>query len=219
MRKNARCFFIITIVLLHFVTSVYAAENGTETKRIALTFDDGPHSVYTPEILDILDEYGIRATFFAVGENVIRYPEITEREAKAGHEIENHTFNHNYLSKISIADAKKQITDNNRIIEKMIGRNPCYLRPPGGLYNEKIEAFANESNMNIVLWSIDTRDWSCPGVKYICNEIESNVKDGSIILMHDFVVGKSQTTEALRTVLPKLLKDGYTFVTVSELMS
>ena len=187
---------------------------------IALTFDDGPHSEKTPEILDILQEYEVKATFFVVGENIQSNAEIFERIISDGHEVGNHTFRHKYLIKNrnSRRDMEREIDLCDDEIFNHSEYSSVLFRPPGGIYDATLASVCNDRGYSMVLWSIDTRDWDGRKAADIENEILSNVSDGSIILMHDYVCGESYTAEALRSVIPKLKELGYCFVTVSELI-
>lgn len=188
-------------------------------KLIALTFDDGPHPKRTAEILDILNEYGIKATFFVIGENVELYPELIEREISEGHEIGNHTENHKSLLKADKVELEKEIATFSGTLEEKFGYKTKLIRPPGGQYNENLPPYAAENGYKVILWSVDTRDWAHTPVADIKANVLKNTRDGAIILFHDYVAGKSPTPAALREVIPALLSEGYEFVTVSELIN
>ena len=191
----------------------------TSEKVIALTFDDGPHPRYTDMILDILKEYGIKATFFVVGENVELYGEQLRHIAADGHEIGNHTYTHCNLKKINRAALMAELTETAHKIRSVTGIMPKIFRPPEGCCNKTVVDCANEMGYATVLWTVDPRDWASPAVSEVAENIEKNVKCGSIILCHDYNSNKNcPTPQALRIVIPKLLSDGYSFVTVSELL-
>lgn len=194
--------------------------NRSAVKQVALTFDDGPCKRYTPEILDILNEYGIKATFFVVGKNAQQYPEIVLEEYNKGHEIGNHTYSHPNLRGLSAKRISDEITKTQEILSKITGKSPALFRPPGGYLNNDIVDCIGQSNCRPVLWSWrqDTKDWSNTPSEQIVNNILGNLKDGDIILFHDFHSGKSPTPDALRKLIPILINDGYSFVTVSELI-
>ncbi len=189
---------------------------------IALTFDDGPHSKYTAEILDLLKEYHVHATFFVVGSNVRTYPDLVIREISEGHEVGNHTDTHpcavNKLDKTSLI---KELTDAENAIYEVSDYRPHLFRPPGGLRSNLITELADEMDYSIVLWSIDTLDWSKnTDVNYVLKTVRKNIKDGAIILCHDYVVrNKSVTVEALKILIPELISQGYEFVLASELIA
>ncbi len=228
-----KCIIRIPIFLLVFqlfvssIVTVYSAETQTcpvysigtpDGHLIALTFDDGPHSVKTPEILDILKENNICATFFVVGENASKNELIMERIYQEGHEIGNHTLTHKYLHGKGrhIVEAEIDLCDD--VIFNHSEYNSIVFRPPGGLYDANLTSVCEERGYSIILWSIDTRDWAGTSAQDICKEIFANIEDGAIILMHDYVCGESHTAEALKIVIPQLMKLGYRFVTVSELI-
>ena len=190
----------------------------TNEHLISLTFDDGPHTELTPEILDVLKEYNVKATFFIVGENARDNERIIERILSEGHEIGNHTFGHKYLFGKRRVDMEREIDLCDDEIFNHSEYNAILFRPPGGLYDATLTAVCAERGYSMVLWSIDTRDWAGTSAYDIEKEIINNVGDGAIVLMHDYVCGESHTAEALRSVIPKLKELGYRFVTVSELI-
>ena len=196
---------------------VYTMGN-TEEHKIALTFDDGPHGEKTPRILDVLRDNNVQATFFIVGENVKGNEDIIERMIADGHEIGNHTFGHKYLFKVDRRVMEREIDLCDDEIFNYSEYNATLFRPPGGIYNDVLTSVCNERGYDMVLWSIDTRDWAGTSATEIENEILGNVEDGAIVLMHDYVCGESHTAEALKSVIPKLKELGYSFVTVSELI-
>ena len=196
---------------------VYTMGN-TEEHKIALTLDDGPHGDKTPRILDVLRDNNVQATFFIVGENVKGNEDIIERMIADGHEIGNHTFGHKYLFKVDRRVMEREIDLCDDEIFNYSEYNATLFRPPGGIYNDVLTSLCNERGYDMVLWSIDTRDWAGTSATEIENEILANVEDGAIVLMHDYVCGESHTAEALKSVIPKLKELGYSFVTVSELI-
>ena len=191
----------------------------TEEKVIALTFDDGPHPRYTEEILDILKEYGVRATFFVVGENAALYPEQLKRISAEGHEIGNHTYTHADLKRIDKKELMRELSDTENIIYDLTGKRPAVFRPPEGRCNETVVSCANGMGYATVLWTVDPRDWASPPAAEVASVIMKNAKCGSVILCHDYNSNKKcPTPEALKSVLPRLMEKGYSFVTVSELL-
>ena len=191
----------------------------TDEKVVALTFDDGPHPRTTAEILDVLREFGVRATFFNVGENAEKRPELTAREAFEGHEIGNHTFSHINVKRLSREDLKTQLLETEKAVMDAAGLKTTLFRPPEGRIGEAGEDEAWKLGYTVVLWSVDTRDWTHRSAEEIAKTVTENVKDGDVILCHDFISGESHTAEALRIFLPVLIDEGYEFVTVSELIS
>lgn len=192
----------------------------TDEKIIALTFDDGPHPRYTAEILDILKEYGIKATFFAVGENVVLYEQLVKRAFLEGHEIGNHTYSHATIKNLDREELICELERTDKEIERVIGIRPTVFRPPEGRCDQNVVSCAKQMDYKVVLWTVDPRDWSSPPVEAVVNNILKNVGYGSVLLCHDYNSNKkSPTPEALRRVIPELLDRGYKFVTVSELIA
>ncbi|TDF87723.1 polysaccharide deacetylase family protein [Paenibacillus piri] len=224
LKKSVLCACIIALT-----TAASASGNPnsevvwnvtTDKKLIALTFDDGPNPVYTPQILDLLKEYEAKATFFVLGKRVQMYPTIAIREVNEGHEIANHTFDHHYLKNVSPTKLIDEIRQTQEVIFDVTEQIPNVFRPPGGFYNEALLDLAKEDKLTVVMWSWyqDTKDWKRPGVDKIVNTVLSNVHNGDIILFHDLQGDCSQTVGALRQILPVLKKQGYEFVTVSDLI-
>ncbi len=214
---------VAVLLVLCLTESAEAAEviyswHGNE-KNIALTFDDGPHPRYTPEILDILNEYGVHATFFVIGVNLRNYKGIVERAYSAGHEIGNHTYSHKNLKNLSYTGICDEIYMAESVIYENLEYRTKLLRPPGGKVGEDVCKVAREQDYTIVCWSIDTLDWAHTSSEQIAENILASVKGGDIILFHDYVSGGSPTPDALRIIIPELLARGYNFVTVSELIN
>ncbi|MEK5078142.1 polysaccharide deacetylase family protein [Solibacillus sp. FSL W7-1436] len=181
-------------------------------KKIALTFDDGPHPKVTRQILKTLEKYEAKATFFVVGQEVKEHPEILKAVYNAGHEIGNHTFNHKKLTTLSSKEVKQQIQSTDTLIKSTIGQRATVFRPPYGSYDKTI---TDQLNVPNVLWTIDTLDWKHRDPKKTVLAVKEHAKNGSIILMHDI---HQTTADALDEVLATLQKQGYEFVTVSELL-
>ena len=182
-------------------------------KVIALTIDDGPSPVYTPQILKLLDKYQVTATFSMIGLQVDAYPGMAREVAAAGHMIANHTWSHRnlaVLAPVTIADQINRATD---AIHTVTGRVPTLFRAPYGAWSPAILQRCAQTGMTPLDWSVDPRDWSRPGVASIVGNIMHNTKTGSIILEHDGGGNRSQTVAALKIVLPRLLAAGYQFTT------
>ncbi|MBE6699463.1 MAG: chitooligosaccharide deacetylase [Ruminococcaceae bacterium] len=212
------------VLLLHFLTIVSVAEVKvyrsveTEKKQIALTFDDGPHPILTERILKILAQYGVSATFFMVGENVINYPEAAKQVILAGHEVGNHTFTHPHIANLNEKAIFDEIGKCEDALEELCEYRPHILRTPQGALTPSLERCLLDDDYILVLWSLDTRDWDNKSTACIVQTVLNNVKSGDIILMHDFIGHNSKTPEALEKIIPVLLSQGYEFVTVSELL-
>lgn len=186
--------------------------SSEERKVIALTFDDGPHPRYTPLLLDGLKERGVRATFFVTGENAASFPEIIEREALEGHLIGNHTYSHMQLTDGNRETFRQELIKTNQVIEEITGSQVSFVRPPYGSWDK---SFEKELNMFPVLWTIDPLDWCTEDVGCIATRILEKAGDGEIILMHDYY---KTSVDAALEVVDALQKEGYTFVTVEELL-
>lgn len=189
-------------------------------KKIALTFDDGPHPEYTEKILGVLAENEIKATFFMIGENVSRRPELVKRIAEAGHEIGNHTWSHRKTWKLDYGALLDELNRTEDAIFEACGMRPSLFRPPDGIRSAAMATAAEQMDYKVILWTVDTRDWERKTTKSIMTcTILNNVRSGSIILCHDFVSrSDSVTAGALAEAIPKLIAEGYDFVTVSELL-
>ena len=226
-RKRLIGILLLFVFLSYFGTSIHGeprygnvyCRNSANTGKIALTFDDGPHPRYTQEILNILDEYQIPATFFIIGVNAELYPEDLKKIIDAGCEIGNHTYSHRRISNMSGEEFRSQIQQCESAIYSITGVRPCIFRPPEGILPEHMKSIVIENHYNIVLWSIDTMDWAMNPSDKILTAVMQNLKGGDIILMHDYVSGGNTTCEALRLIIPKILAKGYEFVTVSELIN
>ena len=207
-----------TLLPVEAARIIYSFAGDRARPRVALTFDDGPHPRYTPQILDILKEYGVRATFFSVGSNAENYPHLIRRICEEGHELGNHTHNHFHVAKLSREQLCADIESCQEVLGRLGQREITLFRPPEGVCTKDLKNYCEQNGMTIVLWSIDTRDWAHTPIEEICENVRKNAKDGAIILMHDFIGKKSPTPAALRRILPMLQELDYEFVTVSELL-
>ena len=203
--------------LLPTVSYSASADTSSGKKLIALTFDDGPHPRYTNQILDVLGAYGVKATFFEVGENVLYYSETAQRVAREGHEVGNHTFTHGNVGSMDEDTLLRELERCEDALEELCEYRPHLLRTPEGAMNASLERCLAGADYILVLWSLDTRDWDNKSTACIVQTVLDNVKSGDIILMHDYISYHSKTPEALDVIIPALLSQGYEFVTVSEL--
>ena len=183
-----------------------------EIKKIALTFDDGPHPKYTEQLLDGLKERGVKATFFVTGEHATLHPDIIRRMQEEGHLIGNHTYSHIQLTSKNREEFKQQLIKTNEVLEKITGEDVTYVRPPYGSWDK---SFESELNMFPVLWTIDPLDWCSDNADNVANKVVKKAGENDIILMHDYY--ESSVTAALE-VVDELQKEGYTFVTVEEIL-
>jgi len=193
-------------------------KNENEYMKIALTFDDGPHPRYTPKILDILEEYGVKATFFVVGVNAEYYPDTMEKIIEKGHEIGNHTYSHPHVSCLNSETLEREVEKCESAIYGLTDYKTKLFRPPEGMIDADVRTVLRSLDYKVILWDIDTQDWANTPPDKISDYVVENVTSGDIILMHDYVAHNSPTPDALRSFLPKLLEKGYHFVVVSELI-
>lgn len=182
-------------------------------KVVALTFDDGPNPATTNQALDTLSKYGIKATFFVLGKNVSGNEEILKRMKADGHVIGNHSWSHPVLSKLSLDEAKKQITDTEDALTKVLGSSSKLMRPPYGAITDDIR---NSLDLSFIMWNVDSLDWKSKNEASILTEIQRQVRNGSIILMHDI---HAETVNALPKIIDYLKEQGYHFVTVPEMLN
>lgn len=188
------------------------AEKQADYKRIALTFDDGPHPYYTEQLLDGLKERGVQVTFFVTGEHAKLHPDIINRIHEEGHLIGNHTYSHMQLTAANKEEFKNQLIMTNGVIEEITGEEVVYVRPPYGTWDK---AFEKELNMIPVLWTIDPLDWCSRNVSCITESVVEKAEENDIILMHDYY---DTTVTAALKIVDDLQAEGYTFVTVEEIL-
>ena len=191
--------------------SVFGALSDEEHPKIALTFDDGPHPVYTEELLDGLKKRKVRATFFLIGNNIEGNEEIVKRMAEEGHLIGSHTYNHVQLNKLSELKAKEEILKGCNKIYETTGVCPSFVRPPFGEWKKNLDFCVT---MLPVFWNVDSLDWKLQNTEKIVKRVVKDVKEGDIILMHDIY---DATADAAVVLIPELTARGYQLVTVSEL--
>ena len=194
---------------------IYSGSDDQPT--VALTFDDGPNPYYTSQILAVLQQYGVHATFFTIGEQVQAYPDLIQQEYAAGNVIGNHSWNHPDLTKLSANEVHSQLSTTADAIQQATGTRPTFFRPPYGAINNAVQAQATELGFTSTLWSVDTLDWQGPGKSAIINTVLTNVQNGSIILLHDGGGDRSQTVAALPTIITQLQARGYQLVTVQQI--
>lgn len=188
----------------------------TGRKRIALTFDDGPHPDFTPKFLALLASKKVRATFFLLGPNAEKHPELVKAIAEAGHEIGNHSWSHPVLNKLTPDKIREELTKTNSTIEQAVGSRPHLMRPPYGSANKKVQEICQELGLRIICWSVDTDDWrKATTAEKMWEIVKKNVRDGAIVLMHDRYDKSLETTAK---TIDEFRAQGYEFVTVSELL-
>lgn len=223
---------IISIIIacvyaaMYYVPAANTALNGrilwrgnSSLPEIALTFDDGPNSKTTPQILDILKRNDVKATFFVLGKYAERNNILLKRIAAEGHVIGSHTYTHASGLITDINKIKRELTRTNDVIYKYTGQKVRYFRPPFGFENWRFLNEAELSDYTIVLWSLDAADWNKKTEQDITNRILKWVKGGTIIMLHDGGAHREAVIEALPVVIKELKNKGYRFVTIDEMAS
>lgn len=206
-------FLCVGILSLLLAGGIFALSGrAEEPKKIAITFDDGPHPYYTEQLLDGLKERGVQATFFVTGEHAELHPDVIKRMQEEGHLIGNHTYSHMQLNDSNREKFKQELIDTNEILKEITGTETQYVRPPYGTWDKEFE---DELNMIPVLWTIDPLDWCSDNAACVAKKIVEKADEDEIILMHDYF--ESSVTAALM-VVDELLAEGYTFVTVDEIL-
>ncbi|HLO11610.1 MAG TPA: polysaccharide deacetylase family protein [Pseudoneobacillus sp.] len=238
MKKKLLILVIMFISLILSIPSVQASDStykrgkyektghvfweiNTKDKLVALTFDDGPDPIFTPQVLDALAKYDAKATFFVIGAEAERFPEIVKRQAKEGHEVANHTYRHKFRDNFNSDILKDELEHSAEIIQKITGEKPTLFRPHSGFYNDTNIETAITNGYQVILWTWhqDTKDWSRPGVEKITHNVVSDAAPGDIVIFHDAGGDRSQTVKALKNILEILYKNGYKCVTVSDMLN
>jgi len=182
--------------------------------RIALTFDDGPHVGYTKKLIDVLSRYNAKATFFVVGIRLEQNPELAKQLSNAGHEIENHTYNHKNLAHLNDSEIEEELMHHRMLIRNITHRDSCFFRPPGGQYDTKVVDVAYKNGLSMILWTVFTKDHDEKDPKIIVQRALDQATDGGVVLLHS---GSDATVAALPAILKELNSRGYKFVTVADL--
>ena len=180
--------------------------------RVALTFDDGPHRIYTKNLLDGLRERGVKATFFVVGENIPGNEDLIRQMEADGHLIGNHTYDHADISKLSDEENCRELQKTSDLVKEITGHGTAYVRPPFGNWKDTMDC---RVTMISVKWTIDTLDWKSKNVTEIIGKVMQQISDHDIILMHDYY---ETSVEAALQIVDRLQQEGYEFVTVEDLI-
>lgn len=215
MKRRNILIMIAAVVILGLGLSwgrISQAVTEDVKPRIALTFDDGPHPVYTPKLLDGLKERNVKATFFVVGKNIEGREDIIKRMDEEGHLIGNHTYDHVKITGLPEEEACAQITKTSELVKEITGKNTEFVRTPFGAWDKKLEC---GFEMFPVLWSIDPLDWTTKNVDAVVQKVLSRAEENSIILLHDYY---DSSVEAALKIVDALLERGFEFVTVDELV-
>lgn len=194
----------------------YAADIDPSKPMVALTYDDGPSGTNTPRLLETLKNNGARATFFMVGKQAAKNPDVVKQMVEQGCEVANHTYDHTMMNKVDPVELTRQLEMTNQVVADATGISPVLMRPCGGARTDAGMSAVGAISMPAILWSIDTLDWKTRDVQSTIDAVLNQVKDGDIILMHDL---HDTAAVASETIIPELIARGYQLVTVSELAS
>ncbi len=190
--------------------------------QIALTFDDGPHPYYTPQLLDVLDYYGIPASFFWLGACVRRAPEVANAVHERGHWVGLHGYDHQSFLRLSPRELKQSLEQTQAAIARTCGLDPNLVRdvrPPNGLFTPETLNLLREWGYRPVMWSVVPEDWVYPGVSVVVKRVLQQTCNGSIIVLHDGYCGGQDVAEVAAQIIPALLAQGYQFLTIDQLWS
>jgi peptidoglycan/xylan/chitin deacetylase (PgdA/CDA1 family) len=210
--------------LLHRVLSplfpdcLWAGNPGE--RSVALTFDDGPHPQHTPPLLEVLDRYGVVASFFWLGGWVQRSPVLAQSIDQRGHWIGLHSYDHRSFPLLSATDLRRTLEQTQAAITQACGHLPHQLirdvRPPNGLFTPKTLALLHEWGYRPVMWSVVPEDWVRPGIATVVQRVLQQVRNGSIIVLHDGPCGGEDVAETVAQLIPALQQQGYRFVTIDH---
>lgn len=200
--------------------NIVALRGPRTSKYVALTFDDGPDRRFTPRVLDVLKRHDVKATFFLMGSRAKALPDVTKRIRNEGHDIGNHTYWHPNFEKESIGRLEWEVLETEKVLEDIVGYRPKLFRSPYGFLNEPIVRKLGQMNSMAIGWSVDSLDWMQLDSNRVQKNVLSNMHPGAVVLMHSgghWTQDLSGMVEALDAIIPRLKKDGMTFVTVSEM--
>lgn len=226
--------FLITSICFFLLSSCHSSStlmaSGTIEAKVyrnyktlepyqCLTFDDGPDKVQTPKVLELLEKYRVKATFFFLGEEIEYQKDILKMIVDAGHDIGNHFYTHINIKKATEKEIKNAIESNNALIEKVTGYQPQFVRPPYGIVTDALKKVCGELNMKIILWNKDSKDWDKTPDSEIIKYVLNKPSNGDILLFHDGSKTYTNTLSALDVIIPTLQKKGFEYVTLSKLFA
>lgn len=220
LKEFSRYLFLSVLFLTQYASGVwqpYFCVNTIE-KVVALTFDDGPNPEGTPAILDLLERYNIKATFFVIGKRVKKYPELTQKIWKSGHQVGNHTWSHSIMIFKSASLIRQEIKKTDKLLRKLGYTEEIFFRPPCGMHLSTGVHQLKKMNKKDILFDAIGWDWISPGVDQIVSNVVTAVGPGSIILLHDGVGNQQETVVAAEKIIKQLQEEGYRFVTVAQLL-
>lgn len=188
--------------------------------EVALTFDDGPGQ-YTPQVLTIFQRYGVKTTFFSIGQNIARFPTYLPQDLAAGHTIGNHTFTHPHLTTLSFAAIYQELSETQHAVFQATGTRPTVFRPPYGEYNADVLTAARQLGLITVIWSATANDWDNPqpSAEVIASRILGAAQNGAIFLLHEEGGNRANTVAALPAIITGLQARGFTLVTMPQIIT
>ncbi|WP_373232445.1 polysaccharide deacetylase family protein [Cohnella sp.] len=202
--------------------NILVLRGSLQKNLIALTFDDGPDRRFTPQVLDVLKKYKVKATFFLMGSRVAGHPDITKRIHQEGHSIGNHTYWHPKLWQESIDRMRWEVTQTDAAIKNVVGYSPKLFRAPYGGLNDQLLAELGKMNFSVIGWSVDSMDWTQIDSAAVKKNVLSNLHPGAIVLMHSgghWTQDLSGMVQALDELIPRLKKEGAEFVTIPQMFN
>lgn len=208
----ALCFWSVSLLLGGEQKIPVHTSRVADRKLLAVTFDDGPHPVYTPRLLDELKKRKVKCTFFVTGENAEKYPEIIEQMEKDGHLIGNHTYSHIQLTNCNLETFREELIKTNEVITNITGKEIIFVRPPYGLWDKSLE---KDLNMIPVLWTVDPVDWATTDYVSVVKKMARQTKENDIVLLHDCY---ESSVNAALTYIDLEMENGFSFVTVDEIL-
>lgn len=202
--------------------NIVVLRGSLNENKVALTFDDGPDIRFTPQVLNVLNQYQVSATFFLMGARAVEHTNIVRRIHADGHAIGNHSYWHPNLTEESLERVHWEVTSTEEVLARIVAFRPKLFRPPYGALDREIVELLGEMGYTVVLWNVDSLDWKQLDADVIATNVLANTTPGSIILMHDggdWTMDLSGTVNALHTIIPRLQQEGMEFVTIPELIN
>ena len=203
--------------------TITSGKVADDKKLVVLTFDDGPYPPFTQELVAILEDKQVKSTFFVVGDNAAKFPDIVKLVASKGHEVALHAGEHKDFLKLNSLELAGNIASGKKVLEELTGKPVKYMRPPHGFRDWAVMEEATRAGLKISNWSVIPRDWTNPGAKEIADRVCKDVFPGAIVLLHDGdapaqIASREQTVQATALIIDELRQQGYEFVTIDELL-
>lgn len=219
--RKRRTFQIQQVDWFARYPDVIVLKGPSQPRRVALTFDDGPDRQWTPAIANVLNQYGVRGTFFVLGQMVDQNPDILQQLVRQGHEIGNHTYSHQQLQTLTPQQLEEEVNRTDDAIYWAVGQRPRLIRPPYGDLSDSVIQYLRNRGYKIILWNVDSLDWSGIPASDLVSNVLAHTTPGSIILFHS-AFGRnelSNTVESLPRIIRNLQQNGYSFVTISQMIA